>query len=118
MSSRFGSKLPHLVDMRSILMTSFIHRPGGMVLFRDYGLYDHAMVRFKPGHKLSDAFYVRGDGTRAYYFTVEELAALFEETGLFETVSCEYISKETTNRKLGVCVPRVYAQGKFRLKAT
>ena len=39
------------------------------MLFRDYGLYDHAMLRFSGGHKLSDNFYVRQDGTRAYYFS-------------------------------------------------
>lgn len=44
-------------------------KPGGMVLFRDYGLYDHAMLRFSKGHKISDQFYVRQDGTRAYYFS-------------------------------------------------
>ncbi len=39
------------------------------MLFRDYGLYDHAMLRFSKGHKISDNFYVRQDGTRAYYFS-------------------------------------------------
>jgi hypothetical protein len=45
-------------------------RPDGLLLFRDYGLYDHAMLRFSAGHKLSDNFYVRQDGTRAYYFSL------------------------------------------------
>ncbi len=44
-------------------------KPGGCLLFRDYGLYDHAMLRFARGHKISDNFYVRQDGTRAYYFS-------------------------------------------------
>lgn len=42
------------------------------MLFRDYGLYDHAMLRFSKGHKISEHFYVRQDGTRAYYFTCGE----------------------------------------------
>lgn len=39
-------------------------RPGGVVLVRDYGLYDMAMLRFGPGSKLGSQLYVRQDGTR------------------------------------------------------
>ena len=39
-------------------------RPGGVVLVRDYGLYDMAMLRFSPGSKLGSQLYVRQDGTR------------------------------------------------------
>lgn len=92
-----------------------ILKPGGLVLFRDYGLYDHAQLRFKPGHKLADSFYVRQDGTQVYYYTTEELQELFEKNG-FETKQCVYIVKRTTNRKSGVDVPRIFVQGKFSLK--
>ena len=67
------------------------------MLFRDYGRYDHAQQRFKPGHKISDNFYVRQDGTRAYYFSKEELAQCFEVSCiLFEAPLCAFISAAIT----------------------
>ena len=53
----------------SFLCSLQVLKPGGLLFFRDYGLYDHAMLRFNPANKLSDNFYVRQDGTRAYYFS-------------------------------------------------
>ncbi|GIY06846.1 tRNA N(3)-methylcytidine methyltransferase METTL6 [Caerostris extrusa] len=87
-------------------------RPGGMLLMRDYGLYDQAMLRFGPGHKLDENFYVRQDGTRAFYFSEEYLGKLVTEAG-FKIVSNKYVSRETVNHKESICVPRVYIQGKF-----
>ncbi|XP_035601923.2 tRNA N(3)-methylcytidine methyltransferase METTL6-like [Oncorhynchus keta] len=88
-------------------------KPGGIILFRDYGLYDHAMMRFKAGNKLGENFYVRQDGTRSYFFSKELLADLFRGVG-FESVNNEYVLRETVNKKEGLCVPRVFIQSKFR----
>lgn len=91
---------------------SRVLKPGGVVLFRDYGLYDHAMLRFKAGNKLRENFYVRQDGTRSYFFSKEFLAELFENTG-FKSSTNDYVLRETVNKKEGLCVPRVFLQSKF-----
>lgn len=55
----------HPNKFKTTLLNIFqLLRPGGILLFRDYGLYDMAQIRFKPGHKISENFYMRQDGTR------------------------------------------------------
>lgn len=88
-------------------------KPGGMVLFRDYGLYDMAQLRFKPGHKIGENFYMRQDGTRSYYFAEDEIGDLFRSAG-FEVVVNSYIHRRTINPKEKIDVPRIFVQSKFR----
>ncbi|CAB4009878.1 Hypothetical predicted protein [Paramuricea clavata] len=98
--------LPALENIAAVL------KPGGIVLFRDYGMYDHAMLRFSKGHKISENFYVRQDGTRAYYFTTEYLTKLFSDAS-YDVINCQYVQRRTINKKEGIDVPRMFVQGKF-----
>lgn len=88
-------------------------KPGGLLLFRDYGLYDMAQLRFKPGHKIDENFYMRQDGTRSYYFSLDYLEKMFKAAG-FDIVTSTYVHKKTINRKENMCVPRVFVQSKVR----
>ncbi|KAH8290548.1 hypothetical protein KR054_003907, partial [Drosophila jambulina] len=90
-------------------------KPGGLVLFRDYGLYDMAQLRFKPGNKIAENLYVRQDGTRSYFFSEQEVSHLFQTNG-FEVMDNAYVHRRTLNLKEGVDVPRIFLQGKFRKK--
>lgn len=104
----------HPEKFRAVAANIFrLMKPGGMVLFRDYGLYDMAQLRFKPGHKIGENFYMRQDGTRSYYFAEQEVGDLFREAG-FEVVTNSYIHRRTINPKEGIDVPRIFVQAKFR----
>ncbi|KAL0081947.1 methyltransferase-like protein 6 [Phycomyces blakesleeanus] len=90
-------------------------KPGGAVLFRDYGLYDEAQLKFSAASdkKLESNLYVRQDGTMSYFFSLEDLQSRFEAEG-FKTLKNEYIYRETTNRRLELNVDRIFAQAKFQ----
>ncbi|KAJ5225557.1 tRNA(Thr) (cytosine(32)-N(3))-methyltransferase [Penicillium chermesinum] len=117
-----------------------IHRllkPGGRVLFRDYGRGDLAQVRFKKGRYMEENFYVRGDGTRVYFFDKEELVNIWSrwtpEKGLqlgsgdepsetqpadanapFEVVHMGVDRRLLVNRSSKVKMYRCWMQGHFR----
>ena len=86
-------------------------RPGGELLFRDYGLYDLAQLRADEDALLTPRLHARGDGTLAYYFSVEELAALLEAAG-FVVDEVAYVTIRARNRKLGVAMDRVWVHAR------
>ena len=81
-------------------------------MFRDYGRYDMAQLRFKKNRLLSDNFYVRGDGTRVYFFDSEEIVKLFGSKFTIEQNAVD--RRLIVNRLRKVKMYRVWLQGKFR----
>ncbi|KAJ2383383.1 hypothetical protein GGI05_005335 [Coemansia sp. RSA 2603] len=91
-----------------------ILKPGGRILFRDYGIYDLAQLRFKSGHKLEDNLYVRQDGTLSYYFSTDRLRELFVQHGGLAELENDYVVKKLVNAKLKIDSDRIFAQAKFQ----
>jgi len=100
-------------------------KPGGEVLFRDYGRGDLAQVRFKKGRYLEENFYVRGDGTRVYFFEKDELVKIWSGKGPsvendvqadtpFEVVDLGVDRRMLVNRAKQLKMYRCWMQGRFK----
>lgn len=105
-------------------------KPGGEVLFRDYGRGDLAQVRFKKGRYLDENFYVRGDGTRVYFFEEPELREIWsgnipvskkEDKSVepikvpgLEVLNLAVDRRMLVNRQRKIKMYRCWMQGRFR----
>ncbi|XP_076897732.1 uncharacterized protein LOC143551074 [Bidens hawaiensis] len=88
-------------------------KPGGLLLFRDYGLYDMTMLRFEADQRVGFREYKRSDGTRSYFFSLDIARDLFLSVGFVE-VELEYCCVKSVNRRKQKTMHRVWVHGKFQ----
>lgn len=81
-------------------------KKGGMILFRDYAQGDLAQVRFSQQQQLGKNLYVRQDGTRSFFFTLEGVEMLFSVQNQLSRVDSQYIKRIVLNRKDGITMRR------------
>ncbi|KAH7662897.1 tRNA(Thr) (cytosine(32)-N(3))-methyltransferase protein [Dioscorea alata] len=87
-------------------------KPGCLLLFRDYGLYDMTMLRFPKEQKVGYREYMRLDGTLSYFFSLDIVRDLFMGAGFVE-LELEYCCVTSMNHKNGKKMQRVWVHGKF-----
>ncbi|XP_055692221.1 tRNA N(3)-methylcytidine methyltransferase METTL6 isoform X2 [Lutzomyia longipalpis] len=104
----------HPEKFKNVLQNLYkVLKPGGVLLFRDYGINDMAQWRFRDSSKISDNFYARQDGTRSYFFSDKQVQEICEGAG-FRMEQNTYVHRQTINVKENVDVKRTFVQGIFR----
>ncbi|KAJ8506365.1 hypothetical protein OPV22_007251 [Ensete ventricosum] len=100
--------------MSSVIEKCFsVLKPGCLLLFRDYGLYDMTMLRFLPEQRVGFREYMRSDGTFSYFFSLDIVRDLFLGAG-FTELELEYCCITSVNRQRGKKMQRVWIHGKFQ----
>lgn len=94
-------------------------KTGGVIHIRDFAVGDMRYLKFKARREedndvKEENLFLRGDGTYAYFFSVDELKELFENVGGMICESCEYEQRCVTNRKEHLTMHRRWVVGKFR----
>ena len=111
------SAIPVDAQRRALLEIRRTLRPGSLLCFRDYGLYDMTHLRSTEENWVSGRTFLRGrERTLVTFFTLEVVRSLFESTG-FEVQELKYATVEIRNRKSGETMRRCFVHGKMVVPA-
>lgn len=98
---------PTIQNLASLL------KPGGLILFRDYAIYDLTQLRFKGKAYLGENYYVRADGTTTYFFTKSHVEDLFKSAKLIE-LELKNDNRLLVNRAKSLKMCRCWIQAKYQ----
>jgi SAM-dependent methyltransferase len=90
-------------------------KPGGKLVFRDYGRYDEAQIKLGTSRskQISEHFYRKHDGTKCFYFTTEDVQRLFGTESGLHVIELKYLRRIYHNKATGQKRRRVWVQGRF-----
>ena len=91
-------------------------KPGGILVFRDYGRYDEAQMKLGTSRskRIKENFYRKHDGTKCYYFELEDLERLFCDLLGMRAIELKYLRRVYDNKATTQFRRRIWVQGRFR----
>ena len=93
----------------------------GVLVFRDYGRFDEGQMKVGTSRNKQlddDNFYRKHDGTKCYYFSLEDVRELFERHAGLAVVELKYLRRIYRNRGTNEVRRRVWVQGRFQQQNT
>ena len=97
-----------LLNLLSVL------KPGGLILFRDYAMYDLSQLQLKDGRCIKENLYARGDGTLVNYFTESGVEAMCSKVNGLKVEINQTKNLLIVNRKKKKKMMRSWIQALFR----
>jgi len=90
-------------------------KPGGVLVFRDYGRYDEAQMKLGTSRskRIKENFYRKHDGTKCYYFDLEDLERLFCDRLGMKSLELKYLRRVYGNKATTQVRRRIWVQGRF-----
>jgi SAM-dependent methyltransferase len=91
-------------------------KPGGVLVFRDYGRYDEAQMKLGTSRskRIKDNFYRKHDGTKCYYFVLKDLEQIFCDHLKLKALELKYLRRVYGNKATTQVRRRIWVQGRFR----